>query len=385
VDIYTAGLRPLLFGVRADPEVLHQQVMRLLAQLSPPFAQLETSPSVAVPWPYRQVHEWMGRSLQVDHPALAQTLWNLPFKNPIGLAAGFDKDGIATGTWPALGFGFIEVGTVTSHAQAGNPKPRLFRLESDQAVLNRMGFNNAGSSALAERLQATWQGRAFPIPIGVNLGKSKITPLEEAVEDYLASFLRLRELGSYFVVNVSSPNTPGLRSLQATEQLAPILQTLQAHNPDRKPILVKIAPDLEWEEIAELVDLAQQCQLAGMIATNTTIRRDRLSMQMLPTTGRPITEESGGISGAPLRQRSTEVIRFIWQRTQGTLPVIGVGGIFTAEDAWEKLLAGAQLLQIYTGWVYEGPWGVRRILEGLLQRLEARGLSHLSEVVGLQE
>ena len=213
-----------------------------------------------------------------------------------------------------------------------------------------------------------------PPQIGINLGKSKITPLEEAAEDYLKSFRLLKDWGDYFVVNVSSPNTPGLRSLQSTDQLEPILKALQQENSQHKPILVKIAPDLEWEAIAEVLALAQRYDLAGIIATNTTIRRDGLRTQVLRTTGNPIAQEAGGISGAPLRQRSTEVIRFIWQQTQGKLPIVGVGGVFTPEDAWEKITAGASLVQVYTGWVYEGPGMVRRILAGLAQRLEERGL-----------
>jgi dihydroorotate dehydrogenase len=230
-----------------------------------------------------------------------------------------------------------------------------------------------------------WIDQSCPIPLGINLGKSKISPLEHAAEDYAQSFQLLQDQGAYFVVNVSSPNTPGLRSLQAKDQLEPILATLQAVNHHRKPLLVKIAPDLDWEEIAAVIDLAQQYGLAGIIATNTTIRRDRLKTTRLAATGNPITEEAGGISGAPVRTRSTEVIRFIYQYTQGKLPIIGVGGIFTADDAWEKITAGASLVQVYTGWIYQGPWMVRRILEGLLQKLTAHNLSTLSEAVGLDQ
>ncbi len=195
----------------------------------------------------------------------------------------------------------------------------------------------------------------------------------------------LKNLGDYFVVNVSSPNTPGLRSLQDAAQLSLILETLQQENGSQKPILVKIAPDLEWDAIADVINLAQTYQLAGIVATNTTIRRDMLKTQIIEATGKPVTEEAGGISGAPVRQRSTEVIRFIYQQTQGQLPIIGVGGIFTAEDAWEKITAGASLIQVYTGWIYEGPWMVRRILQGLLQKLKERGLASISEAVGIGE
>jgi dihydroorotate dehydrogenase len=313
---------------------------------------------------------------------LQQTLWNLVFPNPVGLAAGFDKDGVAAGAWPSLGFGFAELGTVTLHAQPGNPRPRLFRLPADRAALNRMGFNNQGAAALSERLQKS-QKPLHASPIGVNLGKSKMTPLAKAIDDYVGSFRLLKSWGDYFVVNVSSPNTPGLRSLQEADQLGPILAALQTENQNHKPLLVKIAPDLEWDAITEILHLAQTYQLAGIIATNTTIQRDGLKTHTLKQTGNLLTEEAGGISGAPLRQRSTDVIRFIWQQTQGELPIIGVGGIFTAEDAWEKITAGATLIQVYTGWIYEGPWMVRRILGGLLQRLEEHNLSSLAQAVGM--
>ena len=220
-----------------------------------------------------------------------------------------------------------------------------------------------------------------PFTLGINLGKSKVTPLEDAAADYVGSFRLLKDLGDYFVVNVSSPNTPGLRSLQDKAQLEPILQALQQENIHRKPLLVKIAPDLEWGAIADVIALAQQHQLAGIIATNTTIRRDGLKTQRLAT-GNLVTEEAGGISGVPVRQRSTEVIRFIYQETQGQLPIIGVGGIFTAEDAWKKITAGASLVQVYTGWIYEGPWMVRRVLEGLLQKLDEQGLKSIQDAIG---
>lgn len=328
------------------------------------------------------IQEWLRSRLRdlygFADPRLAQTLWGKEFPNPIGLAAGFDKNGVAAKVWSGFGFGFAELGTVTFHAQPGNPLPRLFRLLEDQAVLNRMGFNNQGAQVLADRLTNQTVG----IPIGINLGKSKITPLETAAEDYLSSFRLLKNLGDYFVINVSSPNTPGLRSLQAVDQLEPIFAALQTENQRQKPLLVKIAPDLAWEDIAAIVDLAQQYEFAGIIATNTTISRDGLKTQILKATGNPICEESGGISGAPVKARSTEVIRFIWQHTQGNLPIIGVGGVFTAEDAWEKITAGASLVQVYTGWIYEGPEMVRRILQGLLQKLDDRGTNSISEAIG---
>jgi len=334
------------------------------------------------PWLQARMRQWYALS----DDRLHQTLWNLSFPNPLGLAAGFDKDGTASGMWNCFGFGFAELGTVTQHAQPGNPPPRLFRLLQDQGALNRMGFNNQGAAALATVLHQRWESPekvAHPIPLGINLGKSKITPLEAAAADYLASFQLLKGLGDYFVVNVSSPNTPGLRSLQAVAQLEPILATLQRANQGEKPLLVKIAPDLDWEDIAAIVDLAQRYALAGIIATNTTIRRDGLKTQILPATGRAIADESGGISGAPLRARSTQVIRFIYRQTQGRLPIIGVGGIFTADDAWEKITAGASLLQVYTGWIYEGPLMPHRVMTGLLQNLDAHGLENIQQAIGL--
>lgn len=376
-DPYTALVRPLLFsGLNLDAEWLHHRAIATLSQLSLP---LPTQGSGR--WWRQQQQTWLRQQFVLQDPRLQQTLWGLNFAQPLGLAAGFDKDGLAARAWPLLGFGFAELGTVTQHPQSGNPKPRLFRLVADRAALNRMGFNNQGATALATTLERLWADGRSPIPLGINLGKSKITPLEAAAGDYLASFQQLQPWGDYFVVNVSSPNTPGLRSLQATEQLEPILATLQANTP-AKPLLVKIAPDLDWEEIAAVVDLAQRYGLAGIIATNTTIARSGLTTRVLSQTGRPVTEEAGGISGAPLRQRSTEVIRFIWQQTQGQLPVIGVGGIFTAEDAWEKITAGASLLQVYTGWIYEGPWMVQRLLKGLLAKLEAHGFESLAAAIG---
>jgi len=374
-DPYLRLLRPLIFsGLKLDPERMHLTALGTLAWLG--------RPSTPAP-----VQRWLRHQFCLSDPRLAQTcLGGLSFANPLGLAAGFDKDGEAARVWPYFGFGYTELGTVTQHGQPGNPQPRLFRLVPDEAVLNRMGFNNHGAAALAKRLSTdlgTDRGNSFPIPVGINLGKSKVTPLEEAAADYCYSFRQLEGLGDYFVVNVSSPNTPGLRSLQAAAQLDPILAALQAANTRAKPLLVKIAPDLAWEDIRAVLTLAQKHRLAGIVATNTTIARDGLTTTVLPRTGNPITAEAGGISGAPLRQRSTEVIRFIWQETQGQLPIIGVGGIFTAADAWEKITAGACLLQVYTGWVYEGPWMVRRIMEGLLERLEAHGLPSIGAAVGL--
>ncbi|MBD2774526.1 quinone-dependent dihydroorotate dehydrogenase [Iningainema tapete] len=373
MDIYQVFLRPLLFNVvKADPEWLHSSTIRSLSWLG-------NSVSPTTSW----VKNRLVQSLCLDDERLKQNLFGLHFPNPVGLAAGFDKDGLATSIWSNLGFGFAEVGTVTFHAQPGNPPPRLFRLPLDRAALNRMGFNNCGAQAMAAHLTKLNQ-ELMSIPIGINLGKSKVTPLELAFEDYLESFRLLKNCGDYFVVNVSSPNTPGLRSLQNAAMLGSILSALQQENTAQKPLFVKIAPDLEWEAIAEIISLATNYQLAGIIATNTTIRRDELNTRTLPQTGKSVKEEAGGISGEPLRDRSTEVIRFIWQKTQGQMPIIGVGGIFTPRDAWEKITAGASLIQVYTGWIYEGPLMVRRILEGLLVLLKQNGLSSISEAVGKQ-
>ncbi|WP_017315909.1 quinone-dependent dihydroorotate dehydrogenase [Mastigocladopsis repens] len=374
MDIYKDALRPLLFTLlKADPEWLHSSTIHSLSWLG------KTPNQASANW----INKLLVQSFSLSDARLEQTLFGLHFPNPLGLAAGFDKDGIAVPIWSSLGFGFAEVGTVTFHPQPGNPRPRLFRLPLDKAALNRMGFNNQGAAAMAARLAEVQQFNV-PIPIGINLGKSKITPLEEAAKDYLYSFRLLQDCGDYFVVNVSSPNTPGLRSLQDAAMLSCILEALQKENTTQKPVFVKIAPDLEWEAIADIISLAKTYQLAGIIATNTTIRRDTLKTQVITQTGKSPQQEAGGISGVPVRERSTEVIRFIWQQTAGQLPIIGVGGIFTPEDAWEKITAGACLIQVYTGWIYEGPAMIRHILKGLLSKLEQNGLNSISEAVGLE-
>ncbi len=370
MDLYKSTLRPLLFeGVKADPERLHLGALGLLERLQATHARPPASWVLAA----------ADRLCCLPEPRLGQMLWGLEFPNPFGLAAGFDKDGVAAGLWHRLGFGFAELGTVTWHPQPGNPQPRLFRLPRDFAVLNRMGFNNAGARALRDRLAAL---ETRPVPLGVNLGKSKITPLEEAAGDYLQSFQALRAVGDYFVVNVSSPNTPGLRSLQDAKPLGEILDALQQENRNEKPLLVKIAPDLSWDAIVTVLELAERHKLAGIVATNTTISRENLQTRTIEPTGNPPTSEAGGISGAPLRDRATAVVRFIWEQTHGQLPIIGVGGVFSAADAWEKIAAGASLVQTYTGWVYEGPLQARRILTGLRDRLDAGGFETISAAVG---
>jgi len=373
VDIYQSVIRPILFsGLKSDPEWLQQQTIGALSRLD------KTSNSAA-----SGIKSQLQKSLGVSSDFLNQKVWGISFPNPVGLAAGFDKNGVAAGVWANLGFGFTEIGTVTFHAQPGNPQPRLFRLPQDKAALNRMGFNNLGAAAMSKELANRFKIAKSAIPIGINLGKSKVTPLEDAPADYLGSFRLLQDWGDYFVVNVSSPNTPGLRSLQDASSLSAILDALQQENQGRKPILVKIAPDLEWEVIADILAITKTQQIAGIIATNTTISRENLQTQVIAATGKPVREEAGGISGLPVRDRSTEVIRFIYTQTQGQLPIIGVGGIFTVADAWEKITAGASLVQVYTGWIYEGPLMVRRILEGLQQKLVEQNLTTISQAVGL--
>ncbi|MFR9776218.1 quinone-dependent dihydroorotate dehydrogenase [Micromonospora sp. MS34] len=279
-----------------------------------------------------------------------RTVFGVDFPNPVGLAAGMDKNGVALPAWPALGFGFVEVGTVTAHAQPGNPRPRLFRLRDSEAVVNRMGFNNAGAEALAARLAAL--PRPLGVPLGISLGKSKVTPLDEAVDDYLASYRALKEHGDYFAVNVSSPNTPGLRSLQDRSHLDALLAALVGE----KPVLVKIAPDLTEPAVAELLEVCLDCGAAGVIATNTTLGRDGLA-----PADRARGEETGGLSGRPLTGRAREVVAFVHRETGGRLPVIGVGGILDPDDAARMFDAGASLVQLYTGFIYRGPALVRSV------------------------
>ncbi len=368
-------LYPLvLAAAKNNPEKAHQQLLKTLHGLE------QNRHSIWGRW----ILSMMESSFCFHDERLQQNLWGLTFDNPLGLAAGCDKEGMAAGIWGHLGFGFAEIGAVTLHSQPGNPKPRLFRLPLDKAALNRLGANNQGAEIIAQTLQETWQGQPRKIPIGINLCKSKITPLDAAARDYVGSFCYLQDWADYFVVNVSSPNTPGLRSLQEGEQLNMILQELQTANQQEKPLFVKISPDLSWDGITMIIDLAKTYNLAGIIATNTTIKREGLKTKILAKTGNNIEEEAGGISGQPIRQRSTEVIRFIYEQTQGNLPIIGVGGIFTAEDAWEKITAGASLLQLYTGWIYQGPWCISEIAQGLITHLEKHKLSHISQAVGLE-
>ena len=281
-------------------------------------------------------------------------LFGLHFPNPVGLAAGMDKNAVALPGWQAMGFGFLEAGTITALAQPGNEKPRCFRFPSQEALINRMGFNNRGASAAAKRLRRLKASRRWPsIPVGINIGKSKVTPLENAASDYATSYNLLLPYGDYFVINVSSPNTPGLRTLQDSDSLAQIIRTLKRIH-SGKPLLVKIAPDLTDDAVREMAALAESEKLAGLIATNTTLDHTAIPAP---------ADQTGGLSGAPLRQRSTEVIRILRSATQ--LPIIASGGIMDATSAKEKLDAGANLVQIYTGFVYHGPELIRDIVDAI--------------------
>ena len=374
--LYRRLVRPFLFA--QDAERIHELTVRALGWAGANSAACDALESFFAP------------------PELAVQVFGLRFPNPVGLAAGMDKYAAALPAWFALGFGFTELGAVTRHAQPGNPEPRLFRAISVEAIVNRMGFNNPGAQEIAEKL-ASWraQGRWPRHPVGINLGKSKITPLDQAPEDYATSFRILREHADFFVVNVSSPNTPNLRQLQDRAALDEILAAMNevqsreskvqgpgdASMRRLRPILVKVAPDLSFEALDEILEVAALRNLAGIIATNTTITRPHA-----PNPGvQRVYAESGGLSGKPLRARSTEVIRHLHKQTKGNLPIIGVGGIFNAADAWEKIAAGASLLQIYTGLVYEGPSLARSIVTGLLQRLEENGLDRLEQAIGLEQ
>lgn len=309
--------------------------------------------------------------------------FGLGFSNPVGLAAGFDKDGIALESLAALGFGFIEAGTVTYHPQTGNVRPRLFRLPLDKALINRAGFNNEGAQAFARRVAQ----RKPDCVLGVSIGKSKIVPVEEAVEDYLKSFELVYPVADYVAVNVSSPNTPRLRELQQAEQLEELLRALQLRNKELEaenashgvlPILVKLSPDLSHEELRNIVEVAQRNNVAGLIATNTTTERSGLQ-----TPGEKVRAYGeGGLSGAPLKRRSAQVIATLYNLTGGSMPLIGVGGIFNAQDAWEMISAGASLVQVYTGLIYEGPSIARNVNEGLRRIVSKEGFVSLDEAVG---
>ena len=316
------------------------------------------------------VRKRLQRRLAPQDPVLASTVFGVRFPGPLGLAAGFDKDGIGIHTWGALGFGYAEMGTVTARAQPGNPAPRMFRLPADRALLNRMGFNNHGSGALALQLTR----HSSDVPIGVNIGKTKVTPPEQAPQDYAESTRLLGSLADYLVVNVSSPNTPGLRDLQSVESLRPILSAVLAET--STPVLVKIAPDLADEDVDEIAALAIELGLAGIVATNTTVSRDGLATPGVDALG------PGGISGPPVARRAAEVLRRLYARVGDRLVLISVGGIETADDAWERITAGASLLQGYTGFVYGGGLWAKEIHDGIARRLRENGFDSVADAVG---
>lgn len=372
--LYGRLLGPLLSQDEgADAEQLSRLALTALAQAS-----------LRRDWPI--VHgalAGLAAELRRSDPRLEQSLFGCRFANPVGLAAGFDKNGVAAAIWHQFGFGFAELGTITWQAQPGNPRPRLFRLAAEQAALNRMGFNNQGALAcrrLLERQRLPPPGQR-PAVLGINLGKSKLTALEQAPDDYAASLESLAPLADYAVINVSSPNTPGLRDLQDEVLLRRLVERLR-RLPGCPPLLVKIAPDLEDDAIDAIARLAYQEGLAGVIAVNTSLDRLGLGQRRLPSTGRTLAEEAGGLSGAPLRHRALEVLRRLRATAGPALPLIGVGGIDSAEAAWERISAGASLVQVYTGWIYRGPALVPTILEGLSQQLERHGLGHIGEAVG---
>ena len=381
---YRHLLRPALFT--QDAEIIHNRTMRALGWAS------------RREWARDALNSWCGAT------RLPIRVAGMDFPNPVGLAAGMDKSAEALPAWAALGFGFTELGAVTWHSQPGNPLPRVFRAIAESAIVNRMGFNNPGAEAVAETL-ARWRrlGHWPAHPVGMNIGKSKITPLDQAPEDYARSLRILLPHLDFFVINVSSPNTPNLRKLQDKDALNGILDavltvrsalnnqagSIQSPNPAEqanpsdgvprpKPVLVKVAPDLSFEALDEILELIQERRLEGIVATNTTITRPPTSEADVAR----VYSETGGLSGLPLKSRSTEVIRHIFRQTHGRLPIIGVGGIFTAADAWEKIAAGASLVQVYTGLVYEGPCIAKEITGGLAELLEQKGLRELQQAVG---
>lgn len=348
MSFYKSIVRPILF--RLPPETVHE--------IGIEFLKLGISGNAS--------------NSKFDFGPL--TRFGLEFANPLGVAAGFDKNGVVVNQLASLGFGFVEVGTVTYDPQPGNPKPRLFRLPDDGALINRLGFNNDGAERITERLASIKRNCV----VGVNIGRNKDVPNEEATANYLRSFDLVHPVADYIAVNISSPNTPNLRDLQRAESLDGLLSPMQKRNRElgRKPLLVKIAPDLTEAEIEACVDVCQRYEIDGIIATNTTITRDGLKTANVESTG------AGGLSGKPLEKRSNEVISMIYKYSDGKLPIIGVGGIFTAEDAFAKIAAGASLLQAYTGFVYGGPSFPSDVNKGLFQILSDRGFSTLDEAVG---
>ena len=337
--MYKSLIRKILF--QFDPEKVHHFSFSMIkGMMKFPFV-----PSIT------------KSIFKIEDPSLEKNLFGLTFKNPVGLAAGFDKNALLYDEFSNYGFGFIEVGTVTPKPQPGNPKKRIFRLKSDEALINRMGFNNDGVDVVVERLK----NRKTNVIIGGNIGKNKVTPNENAIDDYMICFHKLFEVVDYFVVNVSSPNTPNLRALQDKKPLTELLQTLQNENNSKakpKPILLKIAPDLTDSQLMDIIEIVATTKIAGVIATNTTISREGLTSEH--------RSETGGLSGKPVKDRSTDVIRFLAEKSNKSFPIIGVGGIHSPNDAKEKLAAGADLIQLYTGFIYEGPGLIKRINKSLI-------------------
>ena len=366
--LWQTGVRQLLFVLPA--ERAHYLSMGA-------FSALAVSP----------VSRLIRRRYTVSDPRLRSELFGLQFQNPVGLAAGFDKDARWFHKLSNLGFSHIEVGTITGKPQAGNPQPRLFRLPQDQAIVNRMGFNNAGADAAARRLATVSKSAPADI-LGINIGKTKVVPLEDSTQDYLFSFERLFSFADYFTVNVSSPNTPGLRELQNREHLLGLLNSLTElnirladdHDIAAKPILLKIAPDVTSHQLDDIVSIVKQVGLAGIIATNTTISREGLKTP----TDQVSAIGAGGLSGQPLTNRSRQVVSELFQRLGHEIPIVGAGGIMSGEDAWQMIRAGASLIQIYTGFVYGGPATVRDINRHLLKRLDEHGFENIQRAVGGQ-
>ncbi|OZF43928.1 dihydroorotate dehydrogenase (quinone) [Rhodococcus sp. 14-2470-1b] len=351
---------------------MYRALLRLMFLVSPERIHHLAFFAMRAATAWSPIRALVAKVLVVNDPALKSTAFGVDFATPLGLAAGFDKNADGVDVWGPLGFGFAEIGTVTAQGQPGNPQPRLFRLPADRALINRMGFNNHGAGHAANALRHRRGG----IPIGANIGKTKVTPASEAAADYTASATLLGPLADFVVVNVSSPNTPGLRDLQAVESLRPILSAVQAVV--SVPVLVKIAPDLLDEDIDAVADLAVELGLDGIVATNTTIGRSglRTPADAVDTIG------AGGLSGAPLADRSLDVLRKLYTRVGGSIALVSVGGIETPDQAWERITAGASLVQGYTGFIYGGPFWMRSINRGIAKRLRAEGFDTLADAVG---
>jgi dihydroorotate dehydrogenase len=363
--IYRSIIRPILF--RKDAERAHEFTLESLERLA-----IAAAPAA------KRVF---------TREALKVRLAGVDFPNPVGLAAGCDKNARAAALWAGFGFGFVEVGTVTAQPQQGNPQPRVFRLAQDSAIINRLGFNSEGSEAVAQRLSKLWsRSQSMTVPLGVNIGKTKVVTGEDAIiEDYCTSFRRLAPYADYVAINVSSPNTPGLRLLQAREPLTALVQALKLQSEELfaakasknstgqpVPLFIKISPDMSDEDMADVVEVALENGLSGVIATNTTLARQGVT-----------SEQDGGLSGRPLRKRANEVMRFLYRVSEGKLPLIGVGGIESAEAAYERIRSGASLVQLYTGMVFEGPYLAKQINVGLMKLLAKDGCSSVAEVVGV--